>query len=206
MKDQAPPDAARRAAVTIRDARPGDIDAITAIYNHAVEHSTAIWNEIKVDAANRRAWLADRQQAGYPVLVAVGDRGGDTGGEDVLGYASFGDWRAWDGYRHTVEHSVYVRADQHGKGIGKALMQVLIDRARRIGKHVMVAGIEAGNEGSIRLHEQLGFEQGGHLKQVGMKFDRWLDLLFLYLILDQRDHPNAATGPDATEEPNATEG
>ena len=86
----------------IRDAGPADVDGIAAIYNDAVANTTAIWNETIVDAVNRRAWLADRQRAGYPVIVAI-----DEGG--VLGYASFGDWRAFDGYRHTVEHSVYVR-------------------------------------------------------------------------------------------------
>jgi L-amino acid N-acyltransferase YncA len=168
----------------IRDAGEGDIQAITEIYNDAVKNSTAIWNDATIDAANRLAWLSDRQKAGYPVLVAV------NGAEGVLGYASFGDWRAWDGYRHTVEHSVYVRADQRGKGVGEALMHALIKRARRIGKHVMVAGIEAKNAGSIRLHEKLGFEHVGHMKQVGTKFGRWLDLLFLQLILDERTEPD----------------
>lgn len=169
--------------VNIRDANSADIEGITAIYNDAVEHTTAIWNDTKIDAANRTAWLADRQRTGYPVLVAVDDGG------DVLGYASFGDWRAWDGYRHTVEHSVYVRADQRRNGIGKALMLALIERARGMGKHVMVAGIEAGNIGSIRLHEKLGFEIAGLLKQVGTKFGSWLDLAFLQLTLDARANP-----------------
>jgi phosphinothricin acetyltransferase len=168
----------------IRDAGQGDIEDITAIYNDAVEHTTAIWNNAKIDAANRMAWLADREQAGYPVLVAV-----DADGR-VLGYASFGDWRAWDGYRHTVEHSVYVRADRRGNGIGKALMLALIERARGIRKHVMVAGIEAGNIGSIRLHEKLGFENVGYLKEVGTKFGSWLDLAFLQLTLDARTAPD----------------
>ncbi|SFY37964.1 phosphinothricin acetyltransferase [Paracoccus pantotrophus] len=167
----------------IRDAEDQHIDGITAIYNDAVAHTTAIWNETQVDAANRMAWLADRHRAGYPVLVAVDENGA------VLGYASFGDWRAFDGYRHTVEHSVYVRGDQRGAGIGRTLMLALIERARDLGKHVMVAGIEAGNTASIRLHETLGFEQAGHLKQVGAKFGKWLDLAFLQLILDQRDVP-----------------
>ena len=166
----------------IRDAGDADIDAITAIYNDAVAHTTAIWNETLVDAANRRAWLADRTGAGYPVLVAEVDG-------TVLGYATFGDWRAWDGYRHTVEHSVYVRADWRGGGIGRALMAALIDRARGLGKHVMVAGIEAGNAGSIRLHEALGFRQVGLLPQVGAKFGVWLDLAFLQLVLDGREAP-----------------
>ena len=168
----------------IRDAEDRDLEGITVIYNDAVEQTTAIWNETTIDVENRRAWLADRRKAGYPVLVAVSDE--DT----VLGYASFGDWRAWDGYRHTVEHSVYVRSDQRGAGIGKALMEDLIGRARDIGKHVMVAGIEAGNTGSIRLHEKLGFEQVGLLRQVGTKFGRWLDLAFLQLTLDSRADPD----------------
>lgn len=172
----------------IRDASQTDIEGITSIYNDAVEHSTAIWNDSKVDYANRSAWLAERQRAGYPVLVAVDEAGG------VLGYASFGDWRAWDGYRHTVEHSVYIRADQRGNGIGKSLMLALIERARGIGKHVMVAGIEANNIGSIRLHEKLGFEQVGHLKEVGVKFGSWLDLVFLQLTLDTCPAPDQPRG------------
>lgn len=172
----------------IRDAGEADIEGIVAIYNDAVVRTTAIWNEGTIDAADRRAWLADRERAGYPVLVAV-----DADGM-VLGYASFGDWRAWDGYRHTVEHSVYVRADQRGKGIGKALMLGLIGRARSIGKHVMVAGIEARNRGSIRLHERLGFQSVGVFRQVGAKFGAWLDLAFLQLTLDRRAGPDVPLG------------
>jgi phosphinothricin acetyltransferase len=168
----------------IRDAEAADIDGILAIYNDAVLHTTAIWNEAVVDAANRAAWMADRRRLGYPVLVAVDDD------EQVAGFASFGDWRAWDGYRHTVEHSVYVRRDRRGGGVGRALLQGLIGRARALGKHVMVAGIEAGNAGSIRLHEALGFEPAGVLRQVGTKFGQWLDLAFLQLRLDHRADPD----------------
>lgn len=164
----------------ITDATDDHIPGIRDIYNDAVENSTAIWNDCKVDSDNRRVWLADRARAGYPVLVAI------DSDNKVLGYASFGDWRAWDGYRHTVEHSVYVRADKRGNGIGKLLLMALIDRARRIGKHVMVAGIEAENLASIRLHERLGFELAGTLKEVGAKFGTWLDLTFLQLKLDSR--------------------
>ena len=169
----------------IRNAGPDDVEGITAIYNDAVMHTTAIWNDSIVDTANRMTWLADRQKAGYPVLVAVDEH------RSVLGYASFGDWRAFDGYRHTVEHSVYVRTDQRGAGIGRALMQTLIARAQSIGKHVMVAGIEANNAGSIKLHEKLGFEHVGHMKEVGMKFGAWLDLAFMQLKLDDRSTPDA---------------
>ena len=168
----------------IRDAEAGDIAGIVEIYNDAVLHTTAIWNETVVDAANRAAWMAERRRLGCPVLVAV------DGDGRVAGYASFGDWRAWDGYRHTVEHSVYVRRDRRGGGIGKALMRELIARAKALGKHVMVAGIEAGNAGSIRLHESLGFEPAGVLHEVGTKFGRWLDLAFLQLRLDGRPDPD----------------
>lgn len=172
----------------IRDAVDTDIAGIAAIYNDAVQHTTAIWNDTVVDEANRRAWHADRLRLGYPVLVAV------DAADAVIGYASFGDWRAFDGYRHTVEHSVYVRGDQRGGGIGRGLMLELIARARQIGKHVMVAGIEAGNIPSIRLHESLGFTETGRLPQVGTKFGRWLDLAFLQLILDDRTDPDGPPG------------
>jgi phosphinothricin acetyltransferase len=167
----------------IRDADEGDVPAIAAIYNDAVEHTTAIWNDVPVDAANRAAWLADRRRAGYPVLVAL------DAGDEISGYASFGDFRPFDGYRHTVEHSVYVRRNRRGRGVGKALMAALIQRAREIGKHVMVAAIEAGNADSIRLHVNLGFVPVGHMTQVGAKFGQWLDLAFLQLTLDARPAP-----------------
>lgn len=170
----------------IRDAVAADIEGIAAIYNHAVVHTAAIWNDQVVDLANRAAWHADRVRQGYPVLVAA-----DTAGA-VLGYATFGDWRPHDGYRHTVEHSVYVRFDARGQGIGEALMVALIARARAIGKHVMVAGIEAGNATSIRLHKKLGFAEVGLLPEVGMKFGKWLDLAFLQLVLDDRATPDSS--------------
>ena len=161
----------------LRDATLNDISAITAIYNHAVLHTTAIWNYATVDEQNRVDWLQQRQAQGYPVLVAV------NMADEVLGYASFGDWRPFDGYQHTVEHSVYVKQGQQGAGIGKALMLELIMRARQLGKHVMVAAVDADNLPSIRLHQALGFQQVGLMPQVGRKFERWLDLVWLQLIL-----------------------
>lgn len=168
----------------IRDAEIVDLETITEIYNDAVQNTTAIWNERTVDVDDRAAWLADRFRAGYPVLVASDDDG-------VLGYATFGDWRPHDGFRHTVEHSVYVRGDQRGRGIGKALMNELIARARAIGKHVMVAAVASENTGSIVLHERLGFVETGRMPQVGVKFGRWLDLTFLQLTLDDAPAPRA---------------
>lgn len=163
----------------IRDATIHDVEGIKLIYNDAVINTTAIWNDTLVDEANRRVWLVDRQAKGYPVLVAV-----DAAGS-VLGYASFGDWRAFDGYRHTVEHSVYVKHDQRGKGFGRHLMLALIERARKLNKHVMVAAIEAGNQGSIAMHVKLGFVQTGLMPEVGTKFGKWLDLVYLQLKLGE---------------------
>ena len=168
--------------VQIRDAVTGDLEMITEIHNDAVVHTTAIWNEEAADVDDRAAWLAERVEGGFPVIVAVDETG-------VVGFASYAQWRARSGYRHTVEHSVYVRGDQRGRGIGRMLMETLIERARSADLHVMIAGIESGNLGSIVLHEKLGFAQVGRMPQVGAKFGRWLDLTFLQLTLDDRPTP-----------------
>ncbi|MHA8113901.1 GNAT family N-acetyltransferase [Kosakonia cowanii] len=170
--------------MSIRYAVKEDCAAIAAIYNHAVINTAAIWNDQTVDADNRIAWFEARALLGYPVIVS------EENGV-VTGYASFGDWRAFDGFRHTVEHSVYIHPDHQGKGLGLALMVRLIEEAKRIGKHVMVAGIEAQNQGSIHLHQKLGFTITGQMPQVGTKFGRWLDLTFMQLQLDNRTDPDA---------------
>ncbi|GGK00735.1 GNAT family N-acetyltransferase [Pseudomonas matsuisoli] len=164
----------------IRDALEADLKGIREIYNEAVENSTAIWNDTSVDLENRKAWFAERRANGFPVLVATDDN------DSVLGYATYGPWRPHDGFRHTVEHSVYVREGQRGSGIGRALMETLIDLARQDGKHVMVGAIESANRGSIHLHQQLGFLHVGQLREVGTKFGRWLDLTFMQLNLEPR--------------------
>jgi L-amino acid N-acyltransferase YncA len=169
----------------IQYATPEHAVAIAEIYNHAVEHTTAIWNDACVSPENRAAWIAQRQAAGYPVLVAVDAQG------QVGGYASFGDFRAFDGYRYTVEHSVYVRQDARGRGVGLKLMESLIAEARALGKHAMIGAIESGNIASIRLHATLGFIEVGRLPQVGAKFGRWLDLTLMQLLLDPRPAPGA---------------
>lgn len=179
----------------ILDATAAHAAGITAIYNHAVQHTTAIWNESTVDVEDRTAWIEERQGAGYPVLVAVdaaadgavdGTADGDVPGE-VLGYATYGPWRPHDGYRHTVEHSVYVREGLRGRGTGTALLGALLERAEQQGIHVMIAGIDASNEGSVRLHERLGFRRTGVLPEVGTKFGRWLDLAFLQRRIGPQD-------------------
>jgi L-amino acid N-acyltransferase YncA len=161
----------------IEDATDDDLPAVVAIYNQVIATSTAIYREEPATLAERHAWNETRKANGYPLLVAR------TDDAPVAGFATFGDFRAWPGYRFTVEHSVHVADGRRGQGIGSALMRVLIDRGAALGKHVMVAGIDADNDGSIRMHERLGFERTGHLKQVGWKFDRWLDLVFMQRLL-----------------------
>jgi L-amino acid N-acyltransferase YncA len=170
----------------IVDATEADLEQITYIYNDAVLNTTAIWNDALVDVTNRRAWLQQRCLDGYPVLGARRDV------RDVLGYASFATLRAFDGYRFTVENSLYVRADARRSGVGRALLLELLERARRLRKHCMIAGIESTNVSSIALHESLGFRQVGLLPQVGCKFGRWLDLALLGLDLDGRQQPEPA--------------
>jgi len=169
----------------IRDATEADVPSILGIYNDVLATSTAIFSDHPSTLEERLGWFRARRDAGYPILVAVDESG-------VLGFASFGDFRSWPGYRHTVEHSVHVRRGARGAGVGTALMQVLLERAAGLGKHVMVAGVDADNHGSIRLHERLGFRQAGTLHHVGCKFGRWLDLTFLERRLDDRPAPPAA--------------
>ena len=156
----------------IRDAGEDDLPAILAIFNEVIATSTAVYMDDPSTLEERRAWHAARRAAGYPVLVA-------TDASGVTGFASFGDFRAAPGYRFTVEHSVHVRADRRGRGIGSALVAALLPRAEALGKHIMVAGVDASNEASIAMHRRLGFEPVAHFREVGRKFDRWLDLVFL---------------------------
>lgn len=168
----------------IRAARPDDAAALLEIHNAAVTHSTAIWTDRLETVADRTAYLADHEAAGHAVLVAEVDG-------LVVGYAGFGTWRQKNGYRLTVDNSVYVREGHHGRGIGRALMTDLIQVARERGFHVMIADIEAGNTGSIRLHQQLGFEVCGTIREVGTKFGRWLDLTVMRLQLSADAPPGS---------------
>ncbi|MBB4400311.1 MULTISPECIES: GNAT family N-acetyltransferase [Rhizobium/Agrobacterium group] len=164
-------------SVQLRDATVDDLSGIMEIYNDAVLNTTAIWNDVLVDLENRKEWFAARKSRGFPVIVAILEG-------KVAGYASYGDWRAFDGYRHTREHSVYVHKDARGHGIGKKLMQALIDHALGNDVHVLIAAIEAENTASIRLHESLGFRVVGRFSEVGTKFGRWLDLTCMELKLN----------------------
>jgi L-amino acid N-acyltransferase len=163
----------------VRDATEGDLPAVLAIYNEVIAASTAVYALEPATLDERRLWFSSRRAMGFPVLVAVGPHG------DVQGFASFGEWRgAWPGYRYTVEHSVHVRHDVRGQGLGRALVESLFPLALALGKHVMIGGIDATNDASIRFHERLGFERVAHFREVGHKFGRWLDLVFMQRFLD----------------------
>ena len=160
------------AAPTLADATEADLPALVEIYNEVIATSTAVYSSEPVTLADRRDWWRARTSQGYPVLVAHDSQG-------VCGFSTFGDFRAWPGYRFTVEHTVHVRVDGRSRGVGTRLVQALFPRAAALGKHVMIAGVDAANAASIRFHERLGFTQSGRLREVGYKFDRWLDLVFL---------------------------
>jgi L-amino acid N-acyltransferase YncA len=164
------------AAVAVRDAVEADLEGLTAIYNEVIANSTAVFSDQQVTLEDRGAWIAARRDDGFPVLVAA-----DASG--VVAFGSFGPFRTWPGYRRTVEHSVHVRADRRGEGVGTVVLAALIERAAALGMHAMIAGVEAENAASIRLHERLGFSVVARLPEVAWKFERWLDLVFLQLLL-----------------------
>jgi phosphinothricin acetyltransferase len=160
----------------IRDAGEADLPRILAITNAAIATTTSVWSWTPATLATRQTWMDERRARGFPVLVA------EVEGV-VQGFASFGAFRAWEGYLHTVEHSLYVDPVAQGRGLGKALLVALEAQARALGMHVMIGGIEGGNIASLALHAGAGFKETGRLKEVGRKFDRWLDLVFMQKVL-----------------------
>ncbi|TWB20965.1 GNAT family N-acetyltransferase [Nitrospirillum bahiense] len=166
--------------VTIRPATLDDLEGIRVIYNHAVVHTTAIWNDVQVDLENRRQWFQARMARNFPVLVAVAE--GEGQGQ-VVGYAAYGDWRPFDGFRHSVENSVYVAPQAQGRGVGETLLRALVACARERGIHRMIAAIASENAISIALHAKVGFRTAGVFSEAGTKFGRWLDLTFMELLV-----------------------
>jgi phosphinothricin acetyltransferase len=169
--------------VSIREAGGGDVAAITAIQNALLTTTTFEWTETPHTEAGRHAWLERQRAAGHPVLVAVD---GDGHGE-VVGWAAYGDFRdsaKWPGYLPTVEHTVHVRGDQWGRGVGRRLMDALVEHARAAGKRVMVGGIDGTNVDSIRFHERLGFVETARMPGIGVKFGQRLDLVLMQRTLD----------------------
>ena len=160
----------------IDEATAQDFEQVLAIYNEVIRNTTAVYSDDEYDQKRGKEWFDAKLSSGFPFIVARDDRG-------VAGFGAFGAFRAWPCYRYSVEHSVHVRADRRGQGIGRALVSELKSRAAALGKHVMIAGIDTDNIASIRMHERLGFSSVGHLREVGFKFGRWLDLQFLQCML-----------------------
>ncbi len=162
--------------INIRHAALADLPQILDIYNDAIINTTAVFQYDVHTIEMRKEWLAQKQKDGFPVFVAEKDNA-------VVGFSTFGPFRNWEGYKYSVEHSIYVEKNQRGKGIGKLLMPPLIDAAKQMNMHTIIAGIDADNKISIEFHKQFGFEEAGYIKEVGWKFERWLDLVFMQLIL-----------------------
>jgi len=165
--------------IAIRDAREADLAAMLAIYNDAVLTTTAVYDYTPRSAEQQAAWFQAKREQSLPVLVA------EDGGS-IVGFASYGPFRPWPAYLHSVENSLYVAPDQRGRGIGSLLLPTLIRRAADRALHTTIAGIDATNEASLRLHAKFGFERVALFREVGWKFERWLDLAFLQLMLGKR--------------------
>ena len=161
----------------VRAATHADLSGILEIYNEAVLNTTASYDYEPRTLEHRVAWFDDHLKNNYPVFVAANDQ------SRVVGWSALNRFHDRIGYRFTAENSVYVAADQRGKGIGTLLMPPLIDGARDRGLHAILALIDAENESSIRLHVRFGFERAALLKQVGFKFNRWLDVVYMERLL-----------------------
>lgn len=167
--------------MVIRDATPADLPAITAIYAHHVLHGTGTFEEVAPDAAEMAQRLAKVQDHGWAWLVAA-----DEG--RISGYAYYAQLRDRTAYRFSAEDSIYVRDDVRGQGVGKALVAALLHRAEAAGFRQMFAVVgDSDNVGSIGLHLSLGFKQVGVLKSAGLKFGRWLDVVYLQRPLGNAD-------------------
>jgi len=187
-------------SVRIRFATDDDQAAMQEIFNREVEHSTASWQWSPLSNEDWHAWFEEHTRDHHVLLVAEeGDPDfrqddnrrddGRQGGSHVVGFAGYGTFRTKDGYISTVEDSVFLEEGYRGQGLGTRLLTRLMDEARARGVHSMVAAVTSENEASIHLHTSVGFKQAGYLPQVGHKFGRWLDLVLLQAILDDRPVP-----------------
>ncbi len=160
----------------IRPAEEGDLAAIVAIYNDVMQTTFTIWRDEPTSVAERRQWLADSSTMGYPILVA-------TGASGVLGFIAAEQFRPWPGYAASWEHSVHVRRDVRSRGVGGCMLDAMEATLRTRGAHVMVAGIDAENDGSLRFHTRAGFRETGRMPEVGQTRGSWRDLVLLQKIL-----------------------
>ena len=158
-------------------------DAILAIFNDAILHSTALYDYQPRTMHNMVAWFEAKRNGGFPVI------GLEDGQGQLLAFGSYGTFRAFPAYKYSVEHSVYVHPEHRGQGLGRIILRELIAAARHDERHALIGAIDASNAGSIALHERMGFQHVGTLPQVGFKFGRWLDLAFYQLLLETPTQP-----------------
>jgi L-amino acid N-acyltransferase len=164
-------------AIHVRPATRDDLAAILAIYNEAVLNTTATYDYEPRTLEHRVAWFEDHERANLPVLVAV------NGDGSVVGWSCLNRYHERKGYQFTTENSIYIAAQWRGRGIGKRLLAPLIEAAKERGFHALLAGIDAENAASLRLHAGFGFVKVAHYRQVGFKFGRWLDVVYMELLL-----------------------
>ena len=162
--------------IIVRHATQHDLPQILEIYNDIIKNTTAVYYYEPHTLEMRGQWFMEKEEKGFPVFVAEEDG-------VILGMSTIGPYRVPTAYQFTVENTVHVAADARGRGVGKLLMAPIIEAAREMKMHAIIAGIDAGNEVSLHLHKSFGFEEVAHFKEVGYKFGRWLDLKFLELIL-----------------------
>lgn len=161
-----------------------DKAGILAILNEAILNSTAVYDYRPRPLESMDAWFQAKAAGGYPVLGAF------DGGGELLGFGSYGPFRNWPAYKYSVEHSIYVKDTERGKGLGKRILDGLIRNAEAQGYHTLIAGIDSENEASIRLHEKAGFARAGEIRHAGFKFGKWLDLAFYQKLLATPSDPN----------------
>jgi len=156
---------------------------ILAILNDAIEHSTALYDYRPRPLSAMDPWFDAKENGHYPVIGAMSPSG------ELLGFATYGPFRAWPAYKYSVEHSLYVASGHRGRGLGKALLAEILERARRQEYHNVIGGIDAENAASIALHERFGFARCGLVQHAGFKFGRWLDLAFYQKLLETPREP-----------------
>ena len=164
-------------SATIRNATIEDMSSVLEIVNHEILYSTSIWDYDIRNLEQQVAILKDKKEHHFPFIVAEKE-------DKIVGFATYGSFRFKVGYRFTVEHSVYVHKDFHGNGIGKLLLLELISLAKAKKLHTMIGVIDSENQSSITFHEKFGFKTVGIIKETGYKFDRWLDSVFMQLLLE----------------------
>ena len=155
-----------------------DAEAILAIFNHAILHTTALYEYNPRTIATMQQWFANKAAGNYPVWGLKNSEG------VLVAFGSYGTFRAFPAFKYSVEHSVYVHPDHQGKGYGRMMLTQLIESAQQQNYHLLIGGIDASNSGSIALHQKLGFVHSGTITQAGFKFGRWLDLAFYQLTLN----------------------